>query len=345
MEKGKTGWTLTEIAEIVGGELQGPPSLRVARCASSDSSDSEGITFAESARYLREAENSSVAAVIVTHDAGECAKPCIRVERPREAFFKLLTLSFRPLPINLGIHPTAVVSDSAKVSPSASIGAFVVLEAGAVICAGARIHPFCYIGEDCVVGESVVLHPHVVLIQGVSVGARSLIHSGAILGADGFGFGWDGKRRIKIPQVGTVVLGEDTEIGANTTIDRATSGETKIGRGTKLDNQIQVGHNVVIGEDTVIAAQTGISGSVNIGNRVVMGGNVAVKDHVTIGDDTVFGGRSGVAGDILEPGEYFGAPAMPKREAIRNLLLQPKLYEMYATIRAMEKRIAELEKR
>jgi UDP-3-O-[3-hydroxymyristoyl] glucosamine N-acyltransferase len=247
------------------------------------------------------------------------------------------------LPLQEGVHPTAVVDPSAKIDPAAFVGAFAVIERGACIEAGARVFPFCYVGENCVVGSEATLNPGVVLYQDVCIGARSIIHGGVVIGGDGFGFVWDGKRRIKVPHVGGVKIGDDVEIGAGTTIDRGTAGDTTIGRGTKLDNLVQIAHNVRIGEDSVIAAQNGISGSCTIGNRVVMGGQGALSDHATLVDDVTFGGRTGSSQDILEPGTYFGTPARPIQEAMRSYLLVPKLPELMSRLRTLEKRIAELE--
>lgn len=329
---------------MLKGDLHGPPDMPIARPATADSDDPQGIAFCESDTYLATAESRGVGALIVKRGV-ETAKPSIQVDSPRAAFGMLLALSARPLPIQPGIDATALVSEEADVDESACIGPYVVVERGAVIEAGARVYPFCYIGEGCSIGENAILYPNVTLYQDVEVGARTIIHSSAVLGADGFGFVWDGKRRIKIPQVGRVVIGDDAEIGAATTIDRATAGETVIGRGTKLDNLIQVGHNCRIGTDGVIAGQSGISGSCVVGDRFVMGGQSALSDHATIGDDVTFGGRTATSQDITEPGVYFGVPAGPANEMIRAFVLQPKLPELFSRLRKLEKRLEELEKK
>jgi len=328
---------------LLKGELCGPAGLPIARPAPVDSDDPLGIAFCESESYLATAEKSGVGAILVGHDITS-TKPHIKVDMPRVAFGKLLALSVRPLPIDPGIHPSAIVSPNASVHESASIGPFVVIESGASIGAGARIYSFTYVGENCSVGEDAVLYPNVTLYQDVEVGARAVIHGSAVLGSDGFGFVWDGKRRIKVPQVGRVVIGDDAEIGAATTIDRATAGETVIGRGTKLDNLIQIGHNCRIGEDGVIAGQSGISGSCVVGDRFVMAGQCGLSDHATITDDVTFGGRTATSQDILEPGAYFGAPAQPASEALRTFVLLPKLPEILARLRRLEKKLEAMEK-
>ena len=183
--------------------------------------------------------------------------------------------------------------------------------------------------------------PSAILVQDVTIGPGTIVHSGAVLGADGFGFVWDGKKQIKIPQVGSVLLGADVEIGANSTIDRATSGETVIADDVKIDDLVHVGHNSRIGAHTVLAGQVGVSGSVTIGERVVAGGQVAIADHVTICDDVVLAGRTGLMSDLSEPGEYFGVPPTPIKQALRLLALQRKLPEMLDRIKKLE---AELEK-
>jgi UDP-3-O-[3-hydroxymyristoyl] glucosamine N-acyltransferase len=178
--------------------------------------------------------------------------------------------------------------------------------------------------------------PHAVLYQDVVLGERCVVHSGAVLGADGFGFVWDGDKQHKVPQIGGVVVGDDVEFGANTCVDRATCGETLVGRGTKLDNLVQVAHNVSIGEHTVIAAQVGIGGSSSIGSRDTIGGDVAVSDHVSIADGVVVGGRSGVFQDIAEPGEYAGFPPLPVVSAMRVMALQTRLPELFRRLKQLE---------
>jgi len=226
------------------------------------------------------------------------------------------------------------------IDPSASVGAFAYVESGASIGARSRIFPFAFIGEDCEVGADVVVYPHAVLVQAVKVGDGTIIHSGAVLGADGFGFQWDGKRRLKIPQVGGLHLGDAVEIGANTCIDRATCGETVIEDGVKIDNLVQIGHNSSVKEHTVIAGHSGISGSVTIGRRNVIGGQVAMADHVELGDDIVLAGRTGVIGNLKQPGEYFGTPPMPAREGLRLLALQRRLPELFERLKELEAEVS-----
>lgn len=341
MARNRPQWTLADVARIVGGELCGDGTLVISGPVPTDSGDTNGIAFAESDAYLARAEAGAVGCLLVPVGAKAISKPHVKVKSPRQAFGMLLHLSQSPLPIESGVHPSAVVNATAVVDPSACVGAFVVVERGAVIGPRARIYPFTYVGEDCVVGEDSVLEPHVTLIQDVVLGDRCLIHSGAVIGADGFGFVWDGQRRVKVPQIGRVVFGNDVEFGANSTIDRATCGDTSVGSGSKFDNLVHVAHNVSIGEHSVFAAHVGISGSVDIGDRVTMAGGVGVKDHVSIGDDIVLGGRAGVMSDLTESGEYFGTPATPIRESLRQMVLIRKLPELFARMKEIERKLEE----
>lgn len=343
MENKTPRWTLGELAQNFGGELRGPADLPIERPVPADTGDPLGIAFAESSTYLEAAKRSGVGAILIPPDLDAGSLPAIAVARPRQAFGQLLAMVDRPLPLAPGVHPLASIHPDAEVDPSASVGPYAVIEAGAKIGPGARIFPFAYIGENCQVGEGTQVYPHAVLVRDVRVGKRGILHPGCVLGADGFGFAFDGQRRHKIPQVGSVELGDDVEIGAITAVDRATAGVTRVGDGTKLDNLVMIGHNVTVGKHTVIASLTGVSGSSHIGDRVVMAGQCAVTDHATIGDDITLGGRTGVAQNLTEPGAYLGTPAAPIKEGLRSMLLSSKLHEMLQRIRTLERRINKLD--
>lgn len=338
METQTPRWTLGSLAQMLGGEPQGPADLALNRPVSVETDDPHGIAFAESEKYLARAEQSQVGAVLVAREARATAKPTIRVDDPRLAFFMLLKMSEKQLPITGGVHPTAVVDPSARIDASASVGPYTVIEAGTVIAAGVRIFPFCYVGQNCTIGSGTTLYPHVTLYQDVRLGEECIVHSGVVLGADGFGFVWDGKQRVKVPQVGGVEIGNHVELGANTAVDRATAGETTIGDGSKIDNLVQVAHNDHIGQHTVIAGCTGLAGSVEIGDRCVIGGQVAFRDHVRLGNDVHVAGRSGIERDLLEPGQYFGIPALPALEAIRIFKATQRLPEVLSRLRKLEKK-------
>jgi len=219
------------------------------------------------------------------------------------------------------------------------------VSSGAKIGRGTILYPGVFVGEEVRIGEECILYSNVTVREGCRMGNRVILHAGAVIGADGFGFALEGGRRVKIPQVGIVEIGDDVEIGANTTIDRATLGVTRIASGVKIDNLVQIGHNTVVGADTIIVAQTGISGSCRIGSRVVLGGQVGVADHVTIGDGAQVGAQSGVHRDVAPGGAVLGAPAIPAPEARRTMAALPRLPELLRAVRTLERRVAELERR
>ncbi|MFZ4507913.1 MAG: UDP-3-O-(3-hydroxymyristoyl)glucosamine N-acyltransferase [Fimbriimonas sp.] len=342
MAKDFPGWTLSGIAERLGGTLNGPADLPIRRLGLAHTNDPEALTFAENDRFLKLAEASEIGAILVL-EGMETTKPSIMVAKPRLAFFSLLQIAHEALPLDAGVHPTAIVHPTATVDSSANIGAYVVIERDAVVGAGARIHPFCYVGAQCEVGEGTVLMPHVTLVQDVRLAANVLVQPGSVLGADGFGFVWDGKRHVKIPQVGGVRIADHVEIGALSAVDRAMAGVTEIGEGSKLDNFVQIAHNARVGTHTVIASQAGLSGSARVGNRVTIAGQTGVNHDTEVGDDIILGGRTGVTSDLADPGAYWGTPAIPLRDAQRAALLVGKLPDLLKRIKELEKKIARLE--
>lgn len=335
-------WTLDELARLLGAELRGDPSVKILRPVPAGSNDPNGVTFAESEAYYDKVANSQVGAVIIGKDAPEMGVPSLVVDSPRMAFFTVLTMSDRAAALAEGIHPTALVSSGSRVDGTARVGAFCVIEPGSEIGAGTQLFPNCYIGPRCKVGDNTRLMPGVVLVQDVEIGAHCVVHAGTVLGTDGFGYVWDGTRHVKIPQVGGVQIGDNVELGSNVTIDRATSGTTQVGSGVKIDNLVQIGHNSNVGDDTVLAALVGVSGSVEIGKRVIAGGQAGFADHLSVTDDVVLAGRTGLFRDITEPGEYFGVPPTPIKQAMRILSLQQKLPEMLARIRELEREVERL---
>jgi UDP-3-O-[3-hydroxymyristoyl] glucosamine N-acyltransferase len=343
MENESQIWTLGKLAEILGAEIVGPSDFLVSAPASSDSDNPSGLAFAEGKDYLEEAKTSGVGAVIVPMSVEEFPKPILRHPHPRMAFGHLLSLFDKPFQQASGVHPSAVVHPESIIHPDASIGAFTVIESGCNIGAGAIIMPFCYIGENCTVGSDSLILPHAVLLRNVILGESCEIGPGAIIGHAGFGYYWDGTKQVRVPQVGGVVLGDDVHIGALTAIDRATAGATYIADGNKLDNLIQVAHNVKIGKHGVFASQVGIAGSSVIGANHVAGGQVGYADHVKVADGVSIAGRSGVMGTISEPGAYGGAPSMPMRQFRRVTIIHEDLPNLVKRIRALEKKIQELE--
>jgi UDP-3-O-[3-hydroxymyristoyl] glucosamine N-acyltransferase len=337
--------SLGELARLVGGDLEGDPGLLIRGVASLDRAGPGDLSFVASARHLAAARGSAATALIAPPllDLGD--RPAIRVAQPYVALAGVLALFFPEAAVAPGVHPAAVVADSALVAPDAAVGPFVVVAEGAVIEAGAVVHPHVFVGPECRVGEGSVLHPHVVLRGRVELGRRVVIHPGSVLGADGFGYVFDGEGHRKIPQVGRVVVEDDVEIGANVTIDRATLGETVIGRGTKIDNLVQIGHNTAIGPGCLIVAQVGVAGSCRIGRGVVLAGQVGIADHVAVGDGARVGSQAGVHHDVPAGHGVIGTPAMPAEGGLRALAAIARLPEILRTVRALGRRVAELERR
>jgi len=339
---GKAGFTLGELAEVLQARLEGDPARVVVGVAPLDSAGPDQISFLTDARYYGAARASRAGAFLAPADATGLPAPALRCAAPQQALIDLIRL-FHPLvPAPPGVDRTAVVAADARIHPTASVGPLCVIESGAVVGPGVRLHALVHVGAGVEIGEATLIYPHVSLRDGVRLGRRVIIHAGAVLGADGFGFAFDGSGHRKIPQVGGVLIEDDVEIGANTTIDRATFGDTIIRRGTKIDNLVQIGHNVEVGEHSLLVAQVGVSGSSRLGKGVVLAGQVGVADHVTIGDGVVAGAQAGIPSS-LEPGEkVLGTPARPIIQAKRIMVAEARLPELLRQVRALEKRLDEL---
>ncbi len=310
--------TLKEIADKVGGEVIGDPSPAVETITGLENAGEGGLVWIEKRRQLKAAEESVAAAVIVPLNIDSSSKPLVRVENPRLAFAVLAGIFFPPRSFPPGVSPEATVSPSARIGEGVSIQPRAVIEDGAVIGDRSVIGAGSFIGLNSRIGADTRLYPNVVVNENNVIGDRCIVHSGAVIGGDGFGYVADRDgRHVKIPQVGRVVIGDDVEIGCNTTIDRGTFGDTTIKRGVKIDNLVQIAHNDEIGEDTVLCAQVGISGSVKVGKGVMMAGQVGIADHVEIGDRVLLAGQSGIAAKKkVAPGQILlGSPARPLREA------------------------------
>jgi UDP-3-O-[3-hydroxymyristoyl] glucosamine N-acyltransferase len=243
-----------------------------------------------------------------------------------------------------GISGDAIVSEKAVIAKDVSIFPFSYIADGVTVGPGTVVYPYVFIGENTTVGEGCVLYPHVTLREGVTIGNRVIIHSGTVIGSDGFGYVFHEGRHYKIPQVGGVILEDDVEIGSNASIDRATTGNTIIGKGTKIDNLSQIAHNVKIGQHSIIVAQVGIGGSTEIGDYVTLAGQVGVADHTVVESGTMIGAQSGIVGHIAK-GAYSGSPAIPHRDWLRAQALYAKLPEMQKKIREIEEKIQTLERR
>jgi UDP-3-O-[3-hydroxymyristoyl] glucosamine N-acyltransferase len=338
-------WPLGELARLVGGEVAGDPATPIRGIAPLEGAEPGDLSFVTGPRHQAQAEGSRASAFLVPPGVELSGRATVRVAHPMLGVARLLRV-FHPGPAPApGVHATAVVDDSACLAGDATVMAYVVVGPESAVGSRAVLHPHVVVGARCRVGEGSVLHPHVVLREDVAVGRRVVIHAGSVLGADGFGYVFDGSGHQKIPQVGRVVVEDDVEIGANVTIDRATMGETVIGRGTKIDNLVQIGHNTVVGADSIIVAQTGISGSCRVGSRVVLAGQVGLADHVSVGDGAQVGAQSGLHRDVPAGAQVLGSPARPAAEARRTMVALPRLPELVRAVRALERRVAELERR
>jgi UDP-3-O-[3-hydroxymyristoyl] glucosamine N-acyltransferase len=269
------------------------------------------------------------------------------VANPKAAFARVLWLYHPPRKVPAGVHPSAVIGEEVELGAEVAIGPFVVI--GNRVRVGDRVilGAGCVISDRCVVEEDTVFHSHVTLYEGTQVGKRVIIHAGAVLGSDGFGYVAEGGEQIKIPQVGVVIIGDDVEIGANACIDRATLGRTVIRRGVKIDNLVQIGHNVVVGEGSALSAQVGVGGSATVGKGCTLAGQVGIADHVTLGDRVIVGAQSGVApGKQLRDGEIvWGSPARPIRKSKQQFAAMARLPELLEEVAALRRRVAELEAR
>jgi UDP-3-O-[3-hydroxymyristoyl] glucosamine N-acyltransferase len=265
----------------------------------------------------------------------------LRAANPKLAFARAAGWLLPPTPIARGVHPTAVIAPSAQLAPGVSVGPYAVIEDGVKIGAGTEIGAFCFLGQAARLGEGCRLYPRVTLYAGVHIANRVIVHSGVVIGSDGFGYVPEGGKRWKFPQVGEVYIQEDVEIGANATIDRGSLDHTEIGAGTKLDNLVHVAHNVVIGENTVIAAQTGVSGSSSIGRNVAIGGQVGIADHCQIEDDAIVGAQAGIpSGKIVRRRQIvWGTPARPLEKFKRQFAWFSRLPELAERIKRLEDRL------
>lgn len=336
--------TASGLAADLGLELRGR-DVSLSCVAPLDAADAASLSFLADRRYLRRLADTRAGAVILrAEDAA--ASPCAALiaENPELAFARAVDILHPRQRPAAGVHPSAVVDESADIHPSASLGAFCVVGAGVCIGAGVVIGPHCSIGAGTKIGEDTCLVANVVICAGARIGARVLLQPGAVIGREGFGFARDGERWVRIPQVGGVRLGDDVEVGANSTVDRGAIADTVIGDGVKIDNLVQIGHNVVIGENTAMAACSGISGSTHIGARCTVAGAVGMAGHLVIGDDVHFTGMAMVTRSQRDPGVYSsGIPAMPKAEWRRTIARLRRLESLQQRVQQLERALAQVD--
>jgi UDP-3-O-[3-hydroxymyristoyl] glucosamine N-acyltransferase len=338
---------LAELAELVSGRVEGDPDRSVESIRALEAAGPGDLSFVTLARHRARALASSASALLVGEDlaatfAGERqagrGADLLVVADAGYALARLLA-HFHPDPGHAaGIHPTAIVGEGAVVDPAAHLGPYAVIGAGSRVAAGAAVLAHAVVGSGCTIGERALIHPHAVLYDRTEVGAGCIVHSGVVLGGDGFGYATRGGVHHKVPQVGRVVLEDEVEIGANTTIDRAALGETRVGAGTKIDNQVMLGHNVQVGRRSLLCAQVGIAGSTRIGDGVVLGARVGAVDHVEIGDRVQAAAGTDVFESLPAGAVVGGSPAHPVGRWRRQLVLLWKLEEMFRRLRALERR-------
>jgi len=338
--------TASEIATICGATLEGDGSVELVGPASLREAEPNQVSFLGNPLYRGELATTSAGAVVVPRGLAveRTDLTLLYSDEPNAAFTRVIDAFLDPRRDGpTGVHPDASVDPTAELGRDVAVGANASIGAGARLGSGVVVHAGAVVGARASVGDGTVLHPGCVLSPGVSVGARCILHAGCVVGSDGFGFdpgptGW-----VKVPQCGTVVVEDDVEIGANTTIDRARFGATRIRRGAKLDNLVHVAHNVEVGEGALLIAQVGISGSTRVGARAILAGKVGVVGHVEIGPGARIGGLSVVTKDLPGDADYLGNPARPKAETLRLLAAEQRLPELLKTVRALQERVAKLE--
>jgi len=331
---------LRELAEALGCTLEGDGAVEIRGIRGVREAEPGDLTFVANPRYLETLRSSRAAAVLLTPEAPPPPMAALRTPNPYLAFARALTLFHPRPPEPPGVDPTAVLEDGVQVAAGARIGALCFLGAGSVIGEGSLLAPQVFVGRGVRMGRDCLVHARVVLADGCWLGDRVAVQSGAVIGGDGFGYARDRQGRYhKIPQVGRVVLEDDVEVGANATIDRATLGETRIRRGTKIDNLVQIAHNVEVGEDTVIVAQAGISGSTSVGSRVTLAGQAGIVGHIRIGDDVTIGAQAGVTKDVPDRSVLLGSPAVPHVEFKRQVVYLGRLPELAEAVRELRRRL------
>jgi UDP-3-O-[3-hydroxymyristoyl] glucosamine N-acyltransferase len=336
--------TVADIAKHVRGEVLGDPTTPITGFAPADSAKRGDLTFAETDAYFAAAEASAASAVLVAGDRKSDTKTLIRVKNARVAFAKVLPLFFAEPVLEGQRHPTAVipktafVDDTAYIGPHCVIGEHCRIEARAVLLGGNHL------GDKCVVGEDSKLFPNVVLYARTQVGKRVRLHAGCVIGSDGFGYVFDAGVHHKVLQVGHVIIGDDVEMGANTTVDRGAIGPTVIGKGSKVDNLVQIAHNVQLGEHCIVCAHVGISGSTKVGSYTVLAGQVGLAGHLKIGSQVTVAAQSGVMHDIPDGEKWLGSPAQPDRTTKRQWLAMHQLPQLLRRVKELERQLAEQKK-
>ncbi|MBN3038297.1 MAG: UDP-3-O-(3-hydroxymyristoyl)glucosamine N-acyltransferase [Candidatus Omnitrophica bacterium] len=334
--------TLAELADLLDGEVVGDGSLAIRGVSGIKEAKEGDIAFIANSKYFSLMEKTRASAIITSKDVHDAPKPIVRTENPSLAFAKVVSM-FSPNQVSRpkGIHPTAVVGENVKLGKNVALQAYCVIEDNASIGDETILYAGVYVGQHARIGKKCIVYPHVSIRERVIIGNRVIIHNGTVVGSDGFGFANVKGAHHKIPQIGTVVVEDDVEIGANVTIDRARFDKTLIGRGTKIDNLVQIAHNVLIGENSIIVAQAGISGSTVIEKNVTLAGQAGLVGHITIGEGAVVAAQAGVTKSIPPRTCVSGYPAKPHNVAKRINAHVQKLPELFKKVTELEKKINE----
>lgn len=341
-------FTANQIADFLKGEIIGNPDVKVSNFSKIEEGKAGTITFLANPKYTHYIYDTEADVVLVNSDF-EPEKPVsatlIKVPNAYAALASLMEMINKSTPRKSGIDTMSFIDPTANLGEDVYVGAFAYIGEQAEIGEGCKIYPQSFIGDNVKIGKNTVIYPGVKIYHNCQIGENCILHSGAVIGADGFGFSKEGDIYHKIPQLGNVIVEDDVEIGANTTIDRAVMGSTIIHRGVKLDNLIQVAHNCEIGENTAMAAQVGIAGSTKVGENCVFGGQVGLGGHITIGKNSQIGAQSGIISNIKEGSEIIGSPAMPVKSFFKSSIIMPKLPDMYRQLNTLEKELSELKKK
>jgi UDP-3-O-[3-hydroxymyristoyl] glucosamine N-acyltransferase len=333
-------FSAAEIAKLLDAQVVGDPATVLKGFAPADRAQPGDLTFAENETYFARADQSAASAIILDGPfSSTTGKVLIKVANARVAFARALPMFFPEPEPPAGIHPTAIVSSSARIDPTAHIGPYCVIGDNVKISARCLLHGANHVAAGCRLGEQVVLFPNAVIYHGCELGNRVRIHSGTVVGSDGFGYVLDAGIHRKVPQIGSVIIRDDVEIGANVTIDRGALGPTIIGKGTKIDNLVQIAHNVAIGENCLLVAQAGIAGSTKLGNYVILGGQVGLAGHLKIGNKVSVAAQSGVMHDIPDGETWLWTPAQPNRQAKRQMIALQQLPELLRRVAELEKKL------
>jgi len=338
--KNKHRLTLAAIVEQVGGVIEGDEGIIISGVAPIESAGPEDISFVANNRYLRFIESTKAAALVLGHDVACSDRPVIRHKNPHLIFAKIVDLFYPEHPrIEPGCHQTVVIHDKAQIDKTASAGPFCHICEGATIGKGAQLLSSVYVGKNVSIGEDCLIYPGVILLDGTKIGNRVIIHSSTVVGSDGFGFAESENGLKKVKQVGWVEIADDVEIGSNCSIDRGALGPTRIGRGTKIDNLVQIAHNVEIGEHSIIVSQVGISGSTKVGNGVILAGQVGLVGHLDIGDGVRVGAQSGVAKSVPAGKTVFGSPAREIMQTKRIEAALTRLPDLLKRVKQLERKL------